>query len=145
MVKRSVILLSLLTLQACGEFLTKADKANDDSRYFADAYDCYRTAQKKEQISVMMSGNKDHSFAFPITIDIPITYDAGAFTNCMIYAGHAAPKVEADPTAYLELSRRCLDEARGEDNTNDAYANCVKNGDITVDVIHSNKDLLKKK
>ncbi len=93
----------------------------------------------------MMSGNTEHSFAFPITIDIPITYDAGAFKNCMLYAGHSEPKVDADPTAYLEISRRCLDQARGEDNTNEAYANCVRNGDLTVDVIDSRKGFLKKK
>jgi hypothetical protein len=145
LVKFSLILLSLLVLQACSHFLTETDKADKSSRYFADASECYRTAQKKEQISVMMSGNKDHSFAFPITIDIPITYDAGAFKNCMIYAGHKAPKIDADPTAYLELSKRCIEEARGEDNTNDVYANCIKNGDISVDVIESKKEPLKKK
>lgn len=63
----------------------------------------------------------------------------------MIYAGHSEPKVDADPTAYLEISRRCLDQARGEDNTNDAYASCVRNGDLTVDVIDSRKGFLKRK
>ena len=58
----------------------------------------------------------------------------------MIYAGHKEPKVDADPSVYLELSRRCLDEARGSDNTNDAYANCVRNGEISVDVIENKKE-----
>jgi hypothetical protein len=145
LVKVTVILLSLLTLQACGQFLTKADKVKDNSRYFADATDCYQSSQRKEKVSVMMSGNTQHSFAFPITVDIPMGYDAGAFKNCMIYSGHSEPKVDADPTAYLELSRRCIDQARGEDNTNDVYASCIRNGDITVDVIHSKKDYPKKK
>ncbi len=145
MIKITVILLSLLTLQACtGSFLSKADKTKDNSHYFADATECYQTAQRKEKVNVMMSGNTEHSFAFPITIDIPITYDAGAYKNCMIYAGHKEPKVDADPTAYLEISRRCLDQARGEEDANDAYANCVRNGDITVDVIHPKKGYLKK-
>lgn len=145
MVKFIIILLSLLTLQSCGGLPAKTDKENNDSRYFADASECYETAHRKEKVNVMMSGNTDHPFAFPITIDIPITYDAGAYKNCMIYAGHAEPKVDADPTAYLEISKRCLDQARGEENANDAYANCIRNGDLTVDVIESKKDNLKKK
>jgi len=145
-VKFTAFLMSLLTLQACSDrFLSEGVKAKDNNHYFADATECYQTAQRKEKVNVMMSGNTQHSFAFPITIDIPITYDAGAYKNCMIYAGHKEPKIDADPTAYLEISRRCLDQAKGEDNANEAYANCVKNGDLTVDVIHSKKGVLKQK
>jgi hypothetical protein len=144
--KFAVVSLSFFMLQACSQFVDNADKADKNSRYYADANECYQTANRKEKVNVMLSGNKEHSFAFPITIDIPITYDAGAFKNCMIYAGHKEPKVEtADPTAYLELSRRCLDEARGEANTNEAYANCIKNGDISVDVIDTKKESPSKK
>lgn len=75
LVKVSVILLPLITLLACNPFVTKAEKA--DSQYYADASACYQTAHRKEKVNVMMSGNTEHSFAFPITIDIPITYDAG--------------------------------------------------------------------
>jgi hypothetical protein len=139
------ILLSLLMLQACSQFVAEADNTDKNSRYFADASECYETAHKKEKVNVMLSGNKEHSFAFPITIDIPITYDAGVFKNCMMYACHSEPKVDADPTAYLELSRRCLDQARGEENSNDVYANCIKNGDISVDVIDSRKSSPKTK
>lgn len=139
MLKFSVLSMALFMLLACSDMLTKSDKEINDDRYFADASECYRTSQKKEKVNVMMSGNKDHGFAFPITIDIPVTYDAGAFKNCMIYAGHKAPSLEADPTAYMEISRRCMDQARGEENTNEAYAYCVQNGDITVDVIESKK------
>lgn len=142
-VKFSAFLLCLITLQACSDrFLSKGD---DNSRYFADATECYQTAHRKEKVSVMMSGNTQHSFAYPITVDIPIAYDAGAFKNCMIYSGHKEPKIDADPAAYLEISRRCLDQAKGEQDVNDAYANCVRNGDITVDVIHPNKRILKQK
>ena len=145
-VKFTAFLLFILSLQACSDrLLSEGDKAKDNNHYFADATECYQTAQRKEKVNVMMSGNTQHSFAFPITIDIPITYDAGAYKNCMIYAGHKEPKIDADPTAYLEISRRCLDQAKGEDNANDAYANCVKNGDLTVDVIHSKKGVLKTK
>ena len=135
-----LMLLSLLMLQACSQFVDEADKADKNNRYFADASECYETAHKKEKVNVMLSGNKEHSFAFPITVDIPISYDAGVFKNCMIYAGHSEPKVDADPAAYLELSRRCLDQARGADNTNEVYANCIRNGDISVDVIENKKE-----
>ena len=138
--KFTIMLLSLLILQSCSQFVSEADKTDKNNRYFADASECYETAHRKEKVNVMLSGNKEHSFAFPITIDIPISYDAGAFKNCMVYAGHTEPKLDADPTAYLELSKQCLDQARGENNSNEVYASCIQNGNISVDVIDTKKN-----
>ena len=51
--KLTVLLLSLLLLQACSHIGAEPSKADKESRYFADATECYQTAHIAKKRSML--------------------------------------------------------------------------------------------
>lgn len=136
MSKTAFVLLCPLLLAACATPPSGLEAASEDQGYFADATDCYRAAIIKTQVGISVGGfsNKDISInPTNMAIDIPLSHDPGTFTNCMVHAGHQPPK--ADPSEYLEMSSRCLSEAQGAENADEAYGRCIRRGGISVEII----------
>jgi len=123
MFKFAVILLSLL-LQSCADFPYRHDM--EDSGYFSDASNCYRSSERKVYVKVPTAGTMT-------VIEVPIGNDANVFGLCMEHAGHPVPK--ANPDDYLNVSRACMQAARDSSNPDDAYVKCVRYGKIIVETI----------
>ena len=123
----AIILLSLL-LQGCSNYPSRYD--SDDTSYFSDASNCYRSSERKVQVKVPT--------ALTMTvIEVPTGNDANVFGQCMEHAGHPVPK--ADPDDYLNVSRACMQRAHDSSNFDDAYAKCVRYGKIIVETIAPDK------
>lgn len=136
MINRFAFLLCLGLLNACSSYLTETRNVNDEG-YFADATDCYHSSMIKTQLNVPVGGISNKEVVISpqtMVIEVPITQDAGTFKNCMSHAGHQPPK--ADPQAYLEMSSRCLGEARNAENPDQAYGRCIRRGNISVETIN---------
>lgn len=127
MSRLSVILLCVIALPGCTEresvkFVGK--KTNDG--YFFDALQCSQASMRHESIKVPTAG----SFS---VVEVPLGCDANAFIACMAHAGR--PVACADPSEYINVSKACLQEARGAANQDDAYSLCIKRSRIKVDVL----------
>jgi hypothetical protein len=128
MYKATTPLLIVLMLQGCANYLAKSDP--DNTEYFSDASTCYQSSTRKEQIKVPTAGTMT-------VIQIPTGNDPGAFANCMEYKGHAVEKT--NPDAYLTVSRDCMQAARHATNPDNAYADCIKHGKISVETLPKDK------
>ena len=127
MFKFAVILLSLL-LQSCADFPYRND--TEDTGYFSDASNCYRSSERKVLVKVPTATTMT-------VVEVPIGNDANIFGLCMEHAGHAVTK--ADPDDYLNVSRACMQETRNSSKPDDAYAKCVRYGKIIVETITTDK------
>ncbi|MDD5275943.1 MAG: hypothetical protein PHR16_07665 [Methylovulum sp.] len=122
-----IMLLISLMVQGCSDYFSKS---GTDSKYFSDASTCYQSSVRKEQLKVPTAGTMS-------IIEIPTGNDAGAFSNCMAYKGH--PIEKADPEAYLNASRECLQATGNATDPGNAYADCIKHGNITVETLPNGK------
>lgn len=127
MFKLAVILLSL-PLSGCSDYLSRHD--TDDTGYFADASTCFQSSMRKESVKVPTARTMT-------VIEVPVGNNANDFGLCMEQAGH--PITQANPDAYLDVARTCLQQARGSSNPDEAYAACVRHGKITVEAIMPDK------
>ncbi len=125
MTKTIPFLLGLSLITACAT-THKEPGAAEFEGYFTDAANCYQTSIHREQVKVQTGKTMT-------VVDIPISHNAGAFSNCMIRAGHTTPKVS--PQEYLEMSSRCLNEARGTANPDEVYGLCIRAGALGVEII----------
>lgn len=123
------ILLMLLMLQGCANSFSSL--ATDNSAYFSDALTCYQSSVRKEQIKVPTAGTMS-------VMEVPVANDPNVFGNCMADKGHTVEK--ANPDAYLKVSRKCLQAARNATNPDDAYADCVRHGGITVETLPQDEE-----
>ncbi|GAB6141129.1 hypothetical protein JCM14076_18580 [Methylosoma difficile] len=143
MLKRLVSLCCLSLLFACAEHKPSPLQMAGDaeaSGYFADASHCFDSTMHKEQIKLNVGGNNvlsSPSAVTPITIDLPSTYDADAFQACIKDLGYVLPKVDAQ--AFLMETKRCLDESSGSPTPQNAYAECIRQGHIEVELIGDKK------
>jgi len=127
MINNSAMLLWLILLSGCaGNELSIANNQGNNRGYFADATQCSQSSMRKEQILLPNPGAAG-------AIEIPLGYDPDLFIVCMEHAGR--PVSRADLTEYLNVSTICLDEARGAENPDEDYANCVKRSDLSVEIL----------
>ncbi len=112
---KHLIFLTIILQSGCSAPLSKPES---DSGYFADATSCFQSSGRKEYIKVPTAGTMT-------LVEVPIDTDAGNFSLCMRQAGHLA--TQAEPNAYLELSRSCLQQARGSSKPDAAYFGCISN------------------
>ncbi len=124
MYNNATILLMLLMLQGCGNFFSRQDTGN--SPYFSAASTCHQSSMRKEQIKVPIASTMT-------VMEVPVANDPNVFGKCMENKGY--PVEKADPAAYLEVSRDCLQAARHAPNPDKAYADCVRHGGITVETL----------
>lgn len=129
MIKAFPFFLCLPLITACLS-TSGGQGASEFEGYFTDATECYQTSIHKEQVKVQTG-------KAVTVIDIPTVHNAGAFSNCMARAGHTPPKV--NPQAYLEMSSRCLNEARGTEQPDEAYARCIRAGTLRIEPILDEK------
>jgi len=128
MLKLAAILPFLLILPACSGPSAKQAGNLENAGYFADATDCLNLSRRSEPVKVPTGGTMT-------TIDIPIAYDANYFSSCMKYADHPSPSSTADFASYLKASQDCLQNARSSANPDKAYAECVQNSNIEVEIL----------
>lgn len=136
MPKKIIAVLCLLLLQACASHPAQRSEDESDRVFFADASQCYESTAHKQQIQLNVGGNNTQtapSVVTPINIELPSAPDADAYNNCMVGLGHRVPKVSA--AAYLQASQSCLEQSRGADNPNEAYAACIRHGSLQVESI----------
>ncbi|WP_431065593.1 hypothetical protein [Methylotuvimicrobium sp.] len=124
--KKTALSISILILQSCSGTFTQTEPGEDHRGYFTDASNCFKISMHKERIKVPTGGSMT-------VVEIPVIYDAGAFTNCMRFAGHKTPKVDLED--YLTVSHQCYLEARGMSNSDDVYADCVHRSRIGVELL----------
>ena len=128
-----LLLLNIMLLAGCAH----TESPPPDSRnivemqdyylgYFADASQCSAAAMRHETI-LLPSPSAAGS------IDIPLGYDADKFLACMEYIGR--PVARADTSKYLQVSTDCLNVARYADHPDAAYANCIKQSDLEIEVL----------
>lgn len=123
MSKFAIILLTVL-LQSCSGYLVS--HASDDTRYFSDALNCFQSAERKESVKVPTGSTLS-------VIEVPVGINPSVFGSCMEQAGHPVPQV--NPDDYLNVSRACMQQARGSSNPDEVYAGCVRHGKITVETM----------
>ena len=135
MLKYTLILLFFL-LQACAGSFPK--HGSEDEEYFSDASDCYRTSERKQTITIPVTGQQSNALgsvqsnaSAGIEVVIPMGMDAKGFSFCMEQQGHPPAKVDANE--YLNVSRSCMEEARHSPTPNEAYTQCVRHGKITIE------------
>jgi hypothetical protein len=51
----------------------------------------------------------------------------------MAHAGWPVPR--ADLVEYTEVSTNCLEESREAENPDEAYASCIKRGNLNIQII----------
>lgn len=127
MIRLSAIWLCIITLLGCSDRESVkfvGTKTNDG--YFFDALQCSQSSMLHQSVKVPTAG----SFS---VVEVPLGCDANAFIACMAHAGR--PVACADPTEYINVSKACLQEARGATNQDDAYSLCIKRSRIKVDVL----------
>jgi len=129
MIKNFPFLLCLPLITACPS-LAIGSVASEFEGYFTDATNCHQASIHTEQVKVPIG-------QAVTVIDIPTVHNAGAFKNCMVRAGHTPPKVNSQE--YLEMSFRCLNEARGTDDPDEAYGRCIRAGALGVEAIIEEK------
>lgn len=122
----SPLLISILLLQSCTSTFIQHKTQEDHQGYFVDASNCFKTSMRKEQIKVPTGLGMTQ-------VEIATTYDAGAFANCMRFAGHTTPTAHLEN--YLTVSRQCYLEARGVSNSDDVYGDCVQRSRIGVELL----------
>ncbi len=81
---------------------------------------------RKESFNVPTAGSVS-------SIEIPVGTDAGKFTVCMEHARRPVSRVDA--SEYLKVSSACLQEARGMEQPDDGYAQCIKRSRLEVEII----------
>ncbi len=125
-----LLFLCLLPLFSACSFTGDNRNNVEYAGYFSDASNCHQAAVHKDQVKVRTGQAMT-------VIDIPLGHNAGAFSQCMMHAGHAPPKVS--PEQYLQMSAHCLDEARGADNPDAAFGYCIKAGALEIEVVPDGK------
>ncbi|WP_404358149.1 hypothetical protein [Methylotuvimicrobium sp. KM1] len=124
--KKAALPIAMIILQSCSGTLTQTGPLENNRGYFIDASNCFKTSMHMERIKVPTGGGMTE-------VEIPVIYNAGAFTNCMRFAGHKTPKVDLEN--YLTVSRQCYLEARGLSNADDVYADCVHRSRIGIELL----------
>jgi hypothetical protein len=123
MPKFIAMLLSLLVLPSCSDYVVK-----QDANHFADASSCLQASKRKE--------NQKVPTEMTMTIvEIPLGNDANAYTECMLQKGHAPPPVKPDD--YLNASRACMSLSRNALKPIEAYAKCIRHGKVSAETIPS--------
>ena len=127
MIKFSALLLCITLLLACtNNEWVKKNIQDTNHGYFSDASECGQTAIRKEKLLVPTAGSLS-------VVEIPIYYDANVFIVCMEHAGRPVSRV--DLTEYLNVSTACLQKARGTENPDESYADCIKRSRLDVEII----------
>lgn len=123
MIKFAALILILL-LQSCAA--NTSNQGLNESGYFLDASNCYRSSERKVSVNVPTGRSMT-------VIDVPIDNDSNVFGLCMKQLGH--PPTQANSEDYLNVSRACFQEARDSSSPNDTYAKCVQHGKISAEII----------
>lgn len=118
----SILLVCLLV--GCNQALV-TQESPEHKGYFADAFRCNQSSMRKESVNVPTAGSMS-------VVEVPMGYDAGKFTVCMQYAKR--PVSRADASEYLKVSSNCLQVARGSDNPDQSYSDCLKNSRLNLQI-----------
>ncbi|MGD0961797.1 MAG: hypothetical protein ABSB19_18455 [Methylomonas sp.] len=124
MVKNPLFYLCVALVSGCtGNDPVKQSAQVTNRGYFADANQCRQSSASKQ--NMLVPGGT--------TVQIPLGYDQNEFIACMAHAGRPVPR--DDLTGYTEVSTTCLEESREAENPDEAYASCIKRGNLNIEII----------
>jgi hypothetical protein len=125
MVKNPLFYLCIVLVSGCADNdLAKQSEQTTNRGYFADANQC-RVSSTNKQNMLVPGGT---------VVQIQLGYDPNAFIACMAHAGWPVPR--ANLTEYTEVSTKCLEESREAENSDEAYASCIKRSNLNIEIIN---------
>jgi hypothetical protein len=106
--KLSLSFFCITLLMGCSSNnVVKQDKLNATSDYFSDSSECSKVTLRNNQ-----------------RVNIPMGKNPNVYMSCMKQKGWTV--TTADTSDYRAVSTACQEEAKGTENVDASYADCIK-------------------